>query len=1432
MVTVASLRAVIGLDNSDFKRGANETKRDIKDLRSEMSTVAGFLQGFGASLTAAVSVPIGAVAVGSVQAATSLDSLKKGLGAVAGSSQETERQLRRLREVAKLPGLGFEEAVRGSINLQSAGISAELAERALRGFGNALATVGKGKNDLQGVIIALGQIQSKGKISAEEINQLNERVPQIRRIMQEAFGTADTELLQKLGVTSEEFITRVIGQFEKLPPVVGGAQNAFENFQDSMNTTLATLGEAILPVVVPALTGMADAGAYVTRIFAALPGPIKGTVLILAGLVAAVGPVILIVGTLAQAVLSTTAAWTAYTALRAGIVGTQVATTEATAVTTGAINLQTAALGRLAAAAGIALGAVTAFVGGWIIGEQINDKFIGSIERQAQATEDATAAMVKAKPFLEQAIEARRKLAQANDLIAKSGREDLKNSPRYQELLKQAGEIEKRYTAASEMMGKGFDRAAAEAAVSGKKIKEEFSKAVDDAQKKLQTLRAPTLEARLKIEFPGIDEAGIKRLAVVQKQIEAEEKLRDTRQKANEENARSIEQFRQKIEDARRDIAALQAPDNLSRVRATAPRGTPESLIRELAGLRDTEDALKKVQEKREDERRKVEDLDEKLRKLNGTLSSVSTSVGTFTGNLGPGTGGSARTGAWQDQIKALAREMGLVISSGLRPGAVARGTGNPSLHGTGTREHPGALDVSGTSRQMAAFFETVKREFSGSIREMFFSPSGQVTGRGFSPTVTNPKTRADHFDHVHVALYEKSVKSATAALAATVPVITTVNAAQDRLTASQRAAATLAAGIGADAAGRLIEGTIQLRTQLGVLTAATDRDRVAVELTGVAYSRLNQAQRSVVDQNLALRRSVQKVEDLKRLGDAWNDQRVTMLKVAATTDQEKLSLELLKRSFGSLTPLMQTRINQMVEWTRQSQEAARSQEAIRKQQEAISNALANARGSFLGASAATDTQRIALDILREHVKELPDTIKDANDALDYMWFVLGLDTDAAIKAAEAIARYNARTKELGREQSFKNAIGESRAKLLELFATTEEERIALGFFKDRMSEIPPSVRTAGEALDYLEKKLGANVGKAREAAAEIVANQKIVQNSPVKSLSSFTASIESMGKGLKSWAERLEAVRKRAEDFNREMSQRQDIGLMRQLGADPVRIAWAEFLQRNAEFARDLEKDSAKSVAAFENFKRTLNVEAEADTMTRLQDALRETTQETDALNGSTDRYSQTLQEFNINAGQVTPAIGEMVKKLIEARQQFEQSQRLKQQIEDLSDGISGIFQNSLTDLFENGFQSFFDSVNEGFRQMMQQMLADWIASQIRRLIMGLLTQLAGGLGGSGGGGTEGLGDFNLGGIDKVAAKGAFVEVGQRVLVGEHGPEVFVPQETGRIVPSGGNGTTVINNHYTWNVQTPDANSFRRTQSQLLRDANRSAGRSTRRDG
>lgn len=291
------------------QKGARRTQAAIQGVADELDKavtkndrrviqLGRNISDVGRTLTFGLTLPIAALGFASVKAATRLDSLTRGLVTVTGSAAEAAIQMKELEALARLPGLGFTQVLRGAAQLQASGIGRQLSVDALREFGNALAAVGRGKADLDGVIRALGQISAKGRVLGQEINQLAERVPQIRVVMKDAFGTASSEEIQEMGIKADEFIRRVVASMATLERATSGAQNTFENLGDAAIKAGNSLGTVMLPVLLPTVRGFTS----LLEVIAKLPAPIRVVIVVSGLLLAALGPVLLIVGKLITAV--------------------------------------------------------------------------------------------------------------------------------------------------------------------------------------------------------------------------------------------------------------------------------------------------------------------------------------------------------------------------------------------------------------------------------------------------------------------------------------------------------------------------------------------------------------------------------------------------------------------------------------------------------------------------------------------------------------------------------------------------------------------------------------------------------------------------------------------------------------------------------------------------------------------------------------------------------------------------------------------------------------------------------------------------------------------------------------------------------------------------------------------------------------------------
>lgn len=164
------------------------------------------------------------------------------------------------------------------------------------------------------------------------------------------------------------------------------------------------------------------------------------------------------------------------------------------------------------------------------------------------------------------------------------------------------------------------------------------------------------------------------------------------------------------------------------------------------------------------------------------------------------------------------------------------------------------------------------------------------------------------------------------------------------------------------------------------------------------------------------------------------------------------------------------------------------------------------------------------------------------------------------------------------------------------------------------------------------------------------------------------------------------------------------------------------------------------------------------------------------------------------------------------------ESLEKQKKAYEDHVNDVTGIFKNALFAYMDEGF----DGMVKSFQNALAAMAADAAAAEIGKMLFG---SIGGSMGGSSGGGSllgQFLGDgfgklFGFSSFGGARAMGGSVQSGKGYLVGENEPEIFTPTTNGFITPlskapKSGGTTVVINN----NIQTPDAESFRRAEGNL----------------
>jgi hypothetical protein len=150
-----------------------------------------------------------------------------------------------------------------------------------------------------------------------------------------------------------------------------------------------------------------------------------------------------------------------------------------------------------------------------------------------------------------------------------------------------------------------------------------------------------------------------------------------------------------------------------------------------------------------------------------------------------------------------------------------------------------------------------------------------------------------------------------------------------------------------------------------------------------------------------------------------------------------------------------------------------------------------------------------------------------------------------------------------------------------------------------------------------------------------------------------------------------------------------------------------------------------------------------------------------------------------------------------------------LDQMMTSFSTGAMASFTNSFSDAI-TGAKSFSDAMKDMAKSVIDSLIKMLVQYYITQAVFGAIT---GGIGSLGGAGPTGLGPTTTSG----RAVGGPVSGGRPYLVGENGPELFVPNSGGQIQPNGRMGGSGVTVNQTLNISTGVAQTVRAEVANLM---------------
>jgi len=273
--------------------------KQVDSLANQMASVGGKATMVGGALLA-VTGPLFGMGVAAIKTAGEFEQTTIAFNTMLGSASKAKVFLKELADFAAATPFQFPTLVQASQQLLAMGFSAEKIIPMMTGIGNAVAGLGGGDEMISRVTRALGQMQAKGKVTAEEMMQLAETGIPVWKLLADNLGITIPEAMAKSAkglisaqVGVQAIVTGMNTQFgslmEKQSQTMLGKMSTIK---DNMTFALRDIGMALLPLAkdgVDLLTAIVPILQKMAQWFADLPRPVQLTAVAIIAVGTAVG---------------------------------------------------------------------------------------------------------------------------------------------------------------------------------------------------------------------------------------------------------------------------------------------------------------------------------------------------------------------------------------------------------------------------------------------------------------------------------------------------------------------------------------------------------------------------------------------------------------------------------------------------------------------------------------------------------------------------------------------------------------------------------------------------------------------------------------------------------------------------------------------------------------------------------------------------------------------------------------------------------------------------------------------------------------------------------------------------------------------------------------------------------------------------------------
>lgn len=309
MSTIGELLVKIGADASGLSKGLNAASKDIETTKQKLESVGSKFKAIGGTMTAAVTLPVLAGATAAVKLASDYnESLNKVDVAFKNNAKEVEKWAgTTLKSFGIAKGTSLDMAATFGDMATSMGLNTDQAadmSMKLVGLAGDLSSfknisIDVANTALNGVFTGETESLKQLGIVMTQVNLQEYAMSQgIQKNIKDMTQAEQVQLRYNYILAKT---TNAQGDFERTG---GGAANQMRLFSESLKELGATLGENLLPIITPVITKLNE----IIQAFGEMSPTMQKAILIIAGIAAVAGPVLLALGAMATGISAISAA--------------------------------------------------------------------------------------------------------------------------------------------------------------------------------------------------------------------------------------------------------------------------------------------------------------------------------------------------------------------------------------------------------------------------------------------------------------------------------------------------------------------------------------------------------------------------------------------------------------------------------------------------------------------------------------------------------------------------------------------------------------------------------------------------------------------------------------------------------------------------------------------------------------------------------------------------------------------------------------------------------------------------------------------------------------------------------------------------------------------------------------------------------------------